>query len=269
MKKIRSAVIATILSICLALIYSAPASAQISYAGAVIVTESLMPDLSKNFEDKYKVKISPIDTVLSKEAVKLIGSGKYDVIGLGHSPTNEEKKQDFYYVIAAYDALIVCVNSKNGISDLSSEQLKGIFTGKILNWKDVGGRDAKIDVVIPPVTSGISNEFKKNVLFGADYLASPSVTTLKPDLCAGEVEKSENSVSFISLPWKTPNLKVLSVNKVAPTNESILEGDYIMSRPLIFACKEVPKDNVKLFIDFVISTEGQAIVAKKFVPVKK
>ncbi|OGH55538.1 MAG: hypothetical protein A3G34_00480 [Candidatus Lindowbacteria bacterium RIFCSPLOWO2_12_FULL_62_27] len=90
----------------------------------------------------------------------------------------------------------------------------------------------------------------------------------KPHDCVRAVAEEENSITFASLAFKEPGTKSLALNKVEPTNKNVKSGTYILSRPLVLVAKTLPKGDLKKFFDFILSKDGQAIVAKNFVPVK-
>jgi len=246
---------------------STAAFAQLTFAGASTITDNLMPDLTKAFTEKNKIKFDSMQSVLSNEAFQALVDGKCLIAGVAKNLSADDKKNNFFTQIFGYDPVVVFISEKNAVTNLSKDQIKGIFTGKITNWKEVGGADAKIMVVIDPPASGANKELKKIILDGAEYAAGKTVD--KPVLCAEEVSKDANAISYASISWKRDGIKTISIDKIAPTPEAVADGDYILSRPLIFVTKEVPKDNIKVFFDFVMSPEGQEIVGKKFVAAKK
>lgn len=246
---------------------SVPAFAQLTFSGASTITDNLMPDIAKSFTEKTKLKFDSMESVNSNVAFKALVDGKCLIAGVAKNLTAEDKKNNFFTQIFGYDPLVVFVNEKNAVVNLSKDQIKGIFTGKIVNWKDVGGSDSKINVVIDQPTSGAHKEFKKIMLDDAEYVAAKIAD--KPAVCAEDAAGNVNTITYASFSWKREGVKAISVDKIAPTPEAVAEGDYILSRPLIFVTREVPKDNIKVFFDFVMSPEGQEIVGKKFVPAKK
>lgn len=246
---------------------SIPAFAQLTFSGASTITDNLMPDLTKVFTEKNKIKFDSMESVNSNVAFQALVDGKCLIAGVAKNLTADDKKNNCFTQIFGYDPLVAFVNEKNAVANLSKDQIKGIFTGKITNWKDVGGADAKITVVIDQPTSGAHKEFKKIMLDDAEYVAAKIAD--KPAVCVEDASKDANTVTYASISWKRDGVKAVSIDKIAPTPEAVADGDYILSRPLILVTKEVPKDNIKLFFDFVMSPEGQEVVGKKFVPAKK
>ena len=176
-----------------------------------------------------------------------------------------------------YDAVAVFVNKDNPVTDLSKEQLKGIFTGKMKNWKEVGGKDAPIIVNtgVQGAKRATMEMFNEMVMDKAAYGAGFKEIDLPKDQIV-EVARTPNGIGTPSLgllsavpPDVRAKVKAILVDGVAPTHEDIQSGAYLISRPLNLATLGAPKGDVKAFVDFMLSPRGQAFVAKDFVPVRK
>jgi phosphate transport system substrate-binding protein len=174
---------------------------------------------------------------------------------------------------SAKDGLSVYLNDDNPVKELSLEQLKGIYTGKIKNWKEVGGKDAKIIVYGRENSSGTYVYFKDNVLGGADY--SSSMQSL-PGTAAvvNAVVKDKNAIGYGGAAY-AKGIKYAAVKKDAsskaylPTEENVRSGNYPISRYLYMYTKSRPTGALKEYIDWVLGSEGQALVTKVgYFPVK-
>ena len=265
MKKVFSVIIAMLLVIS----FSASAAlAQLKYAGASTIGTNVIIAVQKDLEAKHKIKFDDIKQGTSKDGWDALVAGKCDVAGIARAVNEEEKKTNPYFQIVAYDAIVLILHDKNAVKDLSKDQVKGIFTGKITNWKEVGGKDAKIMVVTEKLKggSGALKEFCTTFLDGAEPV--PGKELDKPVEMVDFLLTDENAITYASMTWVKAGSKAVSVNKIEPTKENIKSGDYISVRPLTLVTKETPKDNIKLFFDFILSPEGQAIVGQKLVPVK-
>jgi len=181
----------------------------------------------------------------------------------------------------ALDGLAVVVNPKNPVSKLTLEQLKDIFTGKITNWKEVGGKDSKITILSREVNSGTHVYFKEHVLrrndpnskeeFAAAALMLPSSQAI-----ADEVAGNPSSIGYYGMGYISPKQKAIFVAKdekseyEAPTEANVISGKYPISRPLFIYTNGQPAGLVKKCVDFALSQEGQEIVSKiDFVALKK
>ncbi len=166
----------------------------------------------------------------------------------------------------AVDGLSIYVNEKNPINELSVEQVRDIYTGKINNWKEVGGPDAKIIRYSRENNSGTYVYFKDEVLLGADF--HPSTQNL-PGTAAvvNAVSKDKNGIGYGGAAYGK-GIKELKIKKdsnspaYAPTIENIRKGLYPISRFLYMYTRTKPEGEVKKFIDWVLSEEGQKVVSQ-------
>ena len=244
------------------------AVAGLTYEGATVISETVMPDLASAFEAKTTVKFDKIGGAGADKGFKAVIEGKADIGGLSRALSREEKKEKPYYQTIGYDAIAIFVHEKNPVKNLSKEQLKGIFTGKITNWKEVGGKDAKITAVTEFKTGGRGTLkiFKELILRNSEFGATKELDFARD--CVNYVATDENAISYASLCFSAAGTKSVALEKIEPSASNIKKGSYLLSRPLILLTKALPAGDVKKFFNFVTSAEGQAIMAKKFVPVK-
>ncbi len=183
-------------------------------------------------------------------------------------------------IIVALDGLAVVVHSSNKVNELTVDQLADIYTGKIKNWKEVGGHNAKIVLLSREVNSGTHVYFKEHILrhsnpdnkeeFTPEALLLPSSQAI-----SDEVAHNKDAIGYFGMGYISKKEKALKIAKdknspaIAPTIENIMTGEYPISRPLIMYTKGEPTGLVKEFIDYVLSAQGQEVVKKlDFVPVK-
>lgn len=179
------------------------------------------------------------------------------------------------------DGLAVIVNPKNPVNNLTLEELAGIFSGKITNWKQVGGSDAKIVILSREVNSGTHVYFKEHVLRNNDANSkeefAPSALMLSSSQAiADEIAQNPGAIGYYGMGYISAKQKPVSVAKVknqpyiSPTIENVISEKYPISRPMFLYTNGEPKANIKKFIDFILSKEGQDIVLKTdFIPIKK
>jgi phosphate transport system substrate-binding protein len=241
----------------------------LTYEGSTTISEGIMPLAVKAFESKTKIKFASIGGLGSGKGFKAAMEGKVDIGGVSRALTVAEKELKPYYQTIGFDGIAVFINEKNPVKELSKEQVKGIFTGKITSWKDVGGADKKI-VVVTEIKTGeraTMAAFKELALDGAELGSSKEID--KPHDCVKYVGTDESAVTFATLAFfKGSGVKAIAVNKMEPTHENVKSGAYILSRPLILVSKEQPTGDKLAFFDFIQSGDGQAIVGKNFVPIK-
>ncbi len=185
-----------------------------------------------------------------------------------------------YEIKVALDGLAVIVHPSNPIEKLTIEQLAAIFTGKITNWKELGGKNEIIVVLSREVNSGTHVYFKEHVLRQNDPLSkeefSPSALMLSSSQAiADEVASNSAAIGYYGMGYLSNMQKAVSIAKdqkseyVAPAIDNVVSGKYPISRPLFVYTNCEPKGIVKKFIEFALSKKGQEIVIKTdFVPVK-
>ncbi|MEO6191305.1 MAG: PstS family phosphate ABC transporter substrate-binding protein [Saprospiraceae bacterium] len=179
----------------------------------------------------------------------------------------QEAGKAFKEVTIANDALSVIVNPKNKVSQLTREQLEGIFTGKIKNWKEVGGDDEKIIAYSRESSSGTFEFFKEHVMSNKNY-ASTVLMLPATGTIVQSVSQTKGAIGYIGLAYMESNVKALSVSYdkgksfVAPSVETAKSKKYPIVRPLYYYYLNADAKKVKPFIDYVLSSEGQNIISK-------
>jgi len=168
-------------------------------------------------------------------------------------------------VIVAYDALAVIVHPSNKVTNLTREQLEGIFTGKITNWKEVGGEDLKIIPYARETSSGTYEFFKENVLKNKNY-KSGIMSMPATGAIVQSISQTKGAIGYVGLAYLNSNVKAIHVsyNKgatyVEPSVANAKNATYPIVRPLFYYYEAKSESKVKPFIDFVLSPTGQKIV---------
>ena len=254
-------------------------------AGTITVKGSdTMVILGQRWAEEY-MKKNP-GTVLqvtgggSGTGISALINGTTDVCAASRTmkPAEKEKLRDRYNntgveIPVARDGLAVYVNAASPLTEISIPDLKGIFTGKITNWKQLGGPDANIIVYSRENSSGTYVFFKESVLGGADF--TPRAQTM-PGTAAvvNAVSKEKFGIGYGGAAY-AKGIKILKVKKDAsspainPDKGTVLNGTYPLARPLFFYLRAKQTGEIKSFIDWVLSADGQAIVEKVgYYPVK-
>ncbi len=212
--------------------------------------------------------------------VAALMNGTTDIAQSSRSLKLDEKlklKEDgkaYKEIIVAYDALAVIVHPSNKITQLKREQLEGIYTGKITNWKEVGGADLKIVVYSRETSSGTYEFFKEHVLdkknFAGSALLMPATGAIVQSVC-----QTKGAIGYVGLAYLEKNIKALKVSYdqgktfVAPSVKAAKNKSYPISRPLYYYYLTSVEKTVSPFVKFVLSPVGQQLVLKAgYVPLK-
>ncbi len=173
-------------------------------------------------------------------------------------------KKGLYAIPFAYDVLTAIVNSKNPVEELTSDQLKGIFSGKIKNWKEVGGENRLITVYIVGKESATRDVFKKHILKDSEYGVNSKVT--RPDWrIVPSVNMDRGGIGHISYSFaaNTDQVRPLIIDGQNPLDH---QSEYPIRRILVLTTYGQPQGAVKDFFDWILSDECRAIIKKRFVP---
>jgi phosphate transport system substrate-binding protein len=193
-------------------------------------------------------------------------------------PAEKEKLRERYSTVGieipvAKDGLAIYVHANNPMTEISMAQLKAIFSGKVQNWKDIGGPDKRLIVYSRENSSGTYVFFKEHVLEGADF--GVRVQTMPGTASVvNAVSKEVSGIGYGGAAY-AKGIKILKVKKddksaaVMPSDKTVQDGSYALSRPLFFYLRNRPSGEVKAFIDWSLSAEGQALATKVgYYPIK-
>ena len=199
------------------------------------------------------------DATGSSTGIKNVKDGTYK-LGFSSRELKEEEKAGVEYKTIALDGIALAVNSSNKVDNLTLEQIKGIYTGEITNWSELGGIDADIVVVSRENGSGTRTAFEDIVDIG-DLLVQKAIIKSGNGEVASYVAGEPNAIgytSFVTLEANLDKIKGLKVEGVGPEVPSVQNGTYKLSRPFIMVY-DVNKINEteKAFIDFIFTEEGQ------------
>jgi phosphate transport system substrate-binding protein len=180
----------------------------------------------------------------------------------------------FVEFLVAYDAIALVVSDpiyEAGITDLSREEVRAIYSGDVANWKDLGGPDEKIYVVAREVGSGTRDTFNGMVM-GSEEAETPGVTTYHGSNAEVKtaVTRSDKAIGYVGMNYLEGGaFRAVAFQGVEAREETIKGGSYPLSRALLLYTFGEPSPEVRAFIDFILSEEGQKIVAESgFVPVR-
>ncbi len=239
------------------------AADNINYVGSSTVGV-FMKDAAKVYTDAtFNINTEPE----SGGGETATAAGRTDIGGVARNVKNEILNQGVQQVLIGKDAIGVRINANNQISSLSADQLKGIFTGKITNWKEVGGSDMAINVYIVNPQSATRKVFKNVILGDADY-SGKNIQTIWPDpAILDKVAADQNGIGQLSFALSSGHPAVQQVKRVNIWDQeaSVNNSSYPITRPLYLITKGEPTGGVKKFVDWAVSAEGQAIVKKYFV----
>lgn len=189
-----------------------------------------------------------------------------DMGGVARDVKQEYLDQGVVATLIGKDALAVIVNADNPVTELSSDELKRIFTGEVANWSELGGPNLPMEVHIVKQGSATRKVFREVILQGEDY---EGCTVTTPDaMVVSHVARNKGAIGQISFAFIKGKSEVrpLIVDGQEPT---VNNPDYPITRNLFITTRGIPEGEVKAFLDWTLSPEGQQLVKERFVGIKK
>lgn len=199
----------------------------------------------------------------SGTGIQSLMDGKTDIGDSSRALNDEEKAAGLVENVVALDGIAVIVDKANTVTNLTKQQLADIYTGKIKNWKEVGGADQGIVVIGREDGSGTRDGFESILdIKGKCVLAS---TLNETGAVIAKVEQTPGAIGYASLDLaqESKNSSIVSIENVQPSEATILDGTYTLQRPFVMATKGEVKDQkpeVKAVFDFVESAKGKEII---------
>ncbi|OCQ90184.1 phosphate ABC transporter substrate-binding protein [Nostoc sp. MBR 210] len=202
----------------------------------------------------------------SEGVIAALKNGIVDIAGSSHKLKPEEDDGKIQYREIAQDLLVVAThNSVKSVTNLTTDQLKSIYAGKITNWKELGGPNAKIVVLDRPEDESAKKILRKYYL-GQDKTTTQAVILNKEGELIDTIQSTPYSIGAFSLAYSLINqlpVNHLNLNGNAPNKENFTSGKYQMVRHLGLIWQKTPTSNTQKFIDFVFSPEGTKLLQDK------
>jgi len=197
--------------------------------------------------------------------VKSAQDGTVDIGAASRELTADEKATGIVDTVLAKDGIAIVANPSQTVTDLTKAQVKDIFSGKIVNWKELGGADKSIHIVSREEGSGTRTAFQDMVMGKDAVIAAAAILQPSNGAVRTTVAGDQYAIAFISFGYVDSSVKVFNIEGIAATVENAKNGTYPIVRPLLFITKGQPAGLAKAFIDFFLGPEGQAIVAKDYI----
>lgn len=243
-----------------------------SYTLAISGSTSVGPlaeKLASKYEEHGNMKIE-INQIGSSAGITNALNGVSEIGMSSRDLKEEEKASGLKETIIAYDGIVVVTHPSNNVKNLTLEQVKDIFTGKITNWKEVGGKDMEIVVVSREDGSGSRDAFQEIVGYSSGELIRNAIIASGNGNIKTTVASNKHAVGFVSFEYIDDSVNPVNMNGVPATAENVLQKKYKLSRPFLFVHKEenlTPQG--QQFIDYIMSEEGQKIVRETgAIPIK-
>lgn len=197
----------------------------------------------------------------SGSGIKSVSTGTCDIGLSSRTLKDDEKKQGLKETVLAYDGIAIIVNNENYISDLDVETIAKIYTGEITNWKEIGGNDSEIVLIGREAGSGTRDGFETitgtedNCKYRQELTSTGDVITT--------VAGNPDAIGYASTASVKDSVKMVTVGRVAPTEETIKDGSYVVQRPFILVTKEDTElsKNSQEFFNYITSEKAREVIS--------
>ena len=174
----------------------------------------------------------------------------------------KDSESDLWSVEIALDGLAVIIHPSNPINDLPLERIMDIYTGSIVNWRDLGGADANIHVIAREESSGTRSAFEELVM-NKKTITPKAIVQDSNGAVRQLVSGDRHAIGFISLGLVDDSVKAIALGGVKATLENVQNLTYKLYRPFLLVCSHEPEGANKEFIDFILSAEGRRILTSE------
>ena len=246
---------------------SAPSGGDTELTGSVATDgttsmKSVIGALGESFQNANSGVTFTYNPTGSGSGIQAVSEGRCDIGLASRGLKDDEKSSGLTETVLAYDGIAVVVSPENPVSDLTIEQIADIYTGKITNWSEVGGNDAEIVLIGREAGSGTRDGFES--ITGTEEACQYRQELTSTGDVIATVSQNPNAIGYASLSAVKDTVKALSVGGVAPSEDTVKDGSYVIQRPFVL----VTKDGVTLspaaqaFFDYATSAEAAPIIAQ-------
>ena len=197
----------------------------------------------------------------SGSGIKAVQEGRCDIGLSSRDLKDEEKAAGLTGTVLAYDGIAIIVHPENPVSDLSVEMIAKIYTGEITNWSEVGGNDVPIVLIGREAGSGTRDGFE-SITDTEDACKYRQELASTGDVIT-TVSQNPGAIGYASVASVKDTVKALTVDGVAPAEENIKDGSYVVQRPFVLVTKTDAKlsEAAQKFFDYITSNDANEIIA--------
>ena len=197
----------------------------------------------------------------SGSGIKAVQEGRCDIGLSSRNLKDEEKASGLKGTVLAYDGIAIIVNPANVVSDLSVENITKIYTGEITNWSEIGGNDEEIVLIGREEGSGTRDGFE-SITGTEDVCKYRQELTSTGDVIT-TVAQNPGAIGYASVASVKDSVKAVTVDGIAPKEDTIKDGSYVLQRPFVLVTKADSdlSETAQKFFDYITSTDANEIIS--------
>lgn len=224
--------------------------------------EKVIGILSESYQQEHNGVTVTYNPTGSGSGIQAVQEDRCDIGLASRALKEDEKEAGLKETTVAYDGIAIIVNPENPVKNLTINQISDLYTGKITNWKEVGGNDEEIVLIGREAGSGTRDGFESIV--GVEDLCMYRQELTSTGDVISSVSTNPAAIGYASLAAIKDTVKVLSVNDIIPTEETVKNGEYLVQRPFMLITKADKElsDIAKHFFDYMLSDEAAPLISK-------
>lgn len=245
-----------------------PLIGRLTFAGSTTM-QPLVAQLSEVFHKRHPQVLFEVAAGGSVVGIQAMHEGTAD-IGMASRALSAEEARGIKVYTVGIDVLAIVIHPDNPVNSITLTQLQDIYMGRITNWKELGGSDLAIVSVQREISSGTRGAFDELALDKQEATAPKLLTVITAGDVAANVASQPSAIGYLGFGNLESDLKVIAVDGILPSQESIRTGAYPLFRPLSLLTGPLSQPLADEFINFVLSPEGQAYVEEfGWIPVSR
>lgn len=256
----RKVAAATLVALILTAGLQSTEAADLTWVGCRVSSKGFMETLAKAYERRTGTKIV-IEELGATRGIRDVAAGKADLGGSSRHKIMANEERNVRLVPVAWDALVAIVHPTNPVTSVSREDLKAVFAGRTTDWSELGGPAGPITVVVhESKISGAGLSARELLFADPDYDFTDSAVRKDSDMLVEQlIESDPRAIAFTGFSsGRQRNVGILSIDGSAPSYENVVNGLYVLVRPLYLVISKKPSGEVAAFVRYATSAHGQA-----------
>ena len=223
--------------------------------------EKVIGALGESFQEQNEGVTFTYNPTGSGSGIQAVQEGRCDIGLSSRELKDEETEAGLTGTVLALDGIAVIVNPENPVTDMDMETIAKLYTGEIENWKDVGGNDAPVVLIGREAGSGTRGGFESVTGTGEKCQYRQELTSTGDVITA--VAQNPDAIGYASLASVKDSVRALTVGGVAPTEDTVKDGSYVIQRPFILVTKSDAKlsEAAQAFFDFATSADAAQLIS--------